>query len=143
MKVVAPLSVESVAVLLDGANELRIVEITLTNHHHVSPQLIGLLVHSLGNLLEQVRGAEIEDTVHRVEPQSVDVILRHPMNRVVNYVAAHFVAVRVVVIERGSPRRLVLLREVRTVQREIIPLWPKVVVHDLEYDSEALGVCGV
>src|SRR5205085_5485928 len=72
MKVVAPLSVEAVAVLLDMTNEPRIVEITLANHHDMSTQLIGLLVHRLRYLLEQMFGAEIEDSVHRVEAQSVD-----------------------------------------------------------------------
>src|SRR5436190_23199572 len=87
-----------------------------------------------------MRGAEIEDAVHGVESETVDVIFAHPVAGVVDDESAHVIAVRVVVIERRPPRRLVLLGEVRAVAGEIIPLGPNVVVHDVENDGEPLGV---
>src|SRR4051812_1898540 len=137
MEVVAPLAVEAVAILLDGADELRIVEITLTDHNDAPPQRVGLGMYRFRDLLQEMLRAEVEDAVHGVEPQPVDVILRDPVERVVHDITTHLVAVGVVVIQSRSPRSLVLLGEVRSVEWEIVPLGAHVVVDDIENDREA------
>ena len=52
---------------------------------------------------QDVHGAEIVDAVYGVQPQSVDMILRDPVQRIVEDEAADLVAVRSVIIDGRTP----------------------------------------
>jgi hypothetical protein len=100
-------------------------------------------VHRFGQLLEHVQGAEIEDPVHGVQSQRIDMVLGDPVQRVVDDEPADLVAARAVVVHRAPPRGAVSLGEVGTEGVEVIPLRTDVVVHDVEHHREPLGVCCV
>ncbi len=45
--------------------------------------------HPLGQLVQQVLGAVVQDRMHRIEPQAVEVEFLDPVERVVNEELAH------------------------------------------------------
>ena len=101
VNVVRPLRVEPVAALLRRTDQPRIIQVALRHELHLAAEPAPELVHLVGQLLEKGERAEVEDALHRVEPQRVDVELRDPVQRVVVRPAAHRVAARA---RRSSPR---------------------------------------
>ena len=88
-------------------------------------------------------GRIVDDGVHGVEPQSVDVVVAHPHERVVDHEAPHLVAARAVEVQRRAPVRAVTLREVWPELGEVVPCRPEVVVHDVEHHAETARVARI
>src|SRR5260370_14688210 len=74
----------------------------------------------------------IDDRVHGVDAQRVEMELIDPHQGVVDEEPAHVVTVRPVEIERTSPRGLVAVCKVRPKFAEIIPLAAEMAVDDIE-----------
>src|SRR6266849_6400167 len=70
-------------------------------------------------------------------------IFLKPVQRIFEKEAPHLVAVGAIVVDRLSPGSAVTIGEVRTIRREVIPLRPEVVVHDIERDRESVRVSSV
>src|SRR5205823_14468187 len=66
-----------------------------------------------------------------------------PHQSVVNEEPSHVIAVRPVEIERAAPRRLVAVREIRSVLPQIISLGAEMVVDDVERHRETALMRGV
>ena len=143
MKVVAPLRIESEAELFGGCDDAGIVEIALGDRVDAAGRALRAFAHGRRQVLQERLGGMIDDRVHGIDAQAVDVKLIDPLQRVVNEEPAHVVAVRAVEIERQSPRRLVAVGEVRAVLAEIVSLGTEVVVDDVEEDGQAARVTGV
>ena len=79
----------------------------------------------------------------RVQAQAVDVVLVQPVKRVVDEEPPHLVAIATVEVQRIAPGRAVVVREVRAVIAEVVPLRTEVVVDDVQDQGEALGMAGV
>jgi hypothetical protein len=99
--------------------------------------------HGGGQVLQERLGGVIDDGVHGVDAQRIDVKLVDPLQRVVDEKPADVVAVRSVEVERQTPRRLVPVGEVRAVLREVVPLGTEVVVDDVEYKGQPARVAGI
>ena len=127
----------------DRPDEPRIIEIALGDDDDMASERVAFGMRRDGDLAQQVRRAEIEDAVHGVEPQAVEVILRHPVSGIVDDVPPHVVAAGIVVVERRPPRCLVLLGEIGPEERKVVPLRADVIVDDVENDREPFRVCGV
>src|SRR5947207_1350169 len=85
----------------------------------------------------------VDDRMHRVDAQSIDMKFVDPLQRVVNEKPANVVAMWPVEIDRHSPWRLVAIGEIRCEFREVIPFRTEVVVDDVEEKREAALVTGI
>ncbi len=122
--VVVPLRV---AVLL----QMRGVVVVLQHQMHVAPGLDGR-AHGGGHLVHPVL---LLDRVHRIEAQTVESILHQPKKHVLGEEAAHN---RLTEIDRRSPgRRVVLAKELRRVERQVVSVGSEMIVHDVEEDHQA------
>ena len=118
-------------------------EIALGDQPGVAPEARRLGVKRVGEVGEDVARAEVEDAVDGVEAQPVDVIVGQPVERVVDEEPAHLVAVGPVEVQRGAPRRLVAIGEVRPEILEVVPLRAEVVVDDVEKQRQPVRVAGI
>src|SRR3954470_18256859 len=85
----------------------------------------------------------VDDGVHGIDPQPVNVKFINPLKRIVDEKPSHGIAVRAVEIQRQSPRRLVAVGEIRSKLGEVIPLGAKMVINDVEEKGEAALVARV
>ncbi len=90
-------------------------------------------MHGSRELAQEAWIRVVDDRVHGVEPQPVEVIFLEPVERVVNEELPHDSAVGVVEVHGVAPRCLVARREeLRCIVAEIIAVGPEVVVDDVE-----------
>src|SRR6266849_2011497 len=79
-----------------------------------------------------------------IEAETVEMILGNPVQGIFDEEAPHHLAVGTVQIQSGAPGRGVMLREVeRTVDAQVIPVWPQVVVNHVEQDCQSQAVSRV
>ena len=64
-----------------------------------------------GQFGQDVGVAVVDDRVHRIEAQPVEIVLLEPIERVLDHEVAHRAARVVVVIDRRAPRRVMALGE--------------------------------
>ena len=88
-------------------------------------------------------GGRIDQRVHGIESEAVEVVVAQPHQRVVAEEPAHLVAAGAVEVDRVAPRRVVAVGEVRPKLAKVIPLWSEVVVDDVEDHGEPAGVTRV
>jgi hypothetical protein len=143
VEVVVPLGVEPVAAELRRRDGAHVVEGAFGDDLYGPDEFPRLPVDRFGQLLENVPGPEIEDPVDGIDPQSVHVVLRHPVEGVADEVVPHLVAVRAVEVDRLPPRGPVAVGEVRSEAAEVVPLRPQVVVDDVEDHRQPPAVAGV
>ena len=78
-----------------------------------------------------------------VQAQSVDMEIRDPLQRVVDKVAAHFVAVSLFEIKGLAPGRLIHIGEIESEMREIVSFRTQVVVNHVQHDGHSLLMAGI
>src|SRR5260370_3593468 len=74
----------------------------------------------------------IENSMNRVQPQSVEVKCLQPIQRVLNKKSAYFVAARVVKIDGLSPGSSIPVGEIRGVRTQVVAFRPEMVVDHVE-----------
>ena len=90
-----------------------------------------------GELRQEIGVRVVDDGVHRVESQAVEVVLLDPIQRVVNEEGAYDLAARVVEVDRVTPRRVMPRgEELRRVKMQIVAVGTEVVVDDVEQHHE-------
>src|SRR6185437_9072855 len=83
--------------------------------------------------------AGVDDRVHRIQPEPVEVILLEPVERVVQEEIAHGAPAGRLEVDRGTPGgRMPVGEELRRVEVEEVALWPEVVVDDVEHHRDAV-----
>src|ERR1700722_20774775 len=87
--------------------------------------------------------AEIKDSMHGIQAQSVEVILLKPVERVVDEETADLIAGRAVKVDCLSPGTLIATGEVRTIFAEIVPFRSQMVVNNVEGYGESVLVSGI
>jgi hypothetical protein len=135
--VVEPLPVEPVAPDLGDAHEPRVGQLALGDDVRAAAEPLGLAVDRGRQLLEQVDRRGVDDRVHGVQPEPVDVEVADPARRVLDRVPADGVAVGAVDVDRLAPRGVVPVGQVRPEVGEVVALGPVVVVDDVEDDPDA------
>src|SRR5688572_2249897 len=83
-------------------------------------------------------GGRIDQSVHRVQTQAIEVVIAQPHQCVVTEETPDFIASCVVEINGVTPRGVVPMREVRSEPIEIIAGWSEVVVDDIQNHREAV-----
>ncbi len=143
MEVLVPLRVQAVAAGLDRPCHARVVAVVLRDHHQVPPELASEALHLGGELFEEMGGRGIDDRMHRVKAQAVDVIVAQPHQGVVDEEAAHGVTVRAVEVHRVAPRGVVAVGEIRPELREVVAVRAEVVVDHVQQHRNAPAVTGI
>src|SRR5579859_4493555 len=85
------------------------------------------------------RGA-IDKSVYRVQPQSVEMIVAQPHQRVVAEEAPHLIAAFFFEVDCPTPGRVVILRDVRAKLPSVVSVGAKVVVDHVKQDRKAVRV---
>ena len=143
VEVVGPLRVHAETVALPRGHDARVVEVALGDGEQGAAELGGQRGHLAGQLGQQVHSRGVDDGVDSVEPQPVAVVVAQPHLGVVEDEAPHLVRPGVVVVDSGSPRRVVLVGEVGPELRKVVARGSEVVVDDVHDDAETAGVARV
>ncbi len=137
MKIVVPLAVVAVAANLARANQARVVGRAFREKKYLAIEGLCGLMDFVCQLFEESVRRVIQNRVHRVQTQRIDVKLLNPVKRVIDKVAAHRIAIRPVKVQRRAPWRLVAVGKVRAEFGEIISLRPEMVVDHIENHRQA------
>jgi hypothetical protein len=87
-------------------------------------------------LREEMTIRFVDQRVHGVKPQPVEVVVHHPVERVVEEEAAHVLAVGTIEVDGITPRCLVSIGGVRAELVQMVPGGPEVVVHNVEQNAD-------
>src|SRR5580692_13197632 len=103
MEVVVPLRVDAPTAARERRDDSGVVGGALGDEITAPRERAAEVLAALGELLQKGRRRRIEDGVHRVEAQGVDVEVLEPLSSVEAEVVAHVVGSGVVEVERRSP----------------------------------------
>src|SRR5512143_1920779 len=103
MEIIIPLGIEAVSADLCGIDDPNVVQVALGNDVHVPAKFLGTVMHSLAQFLQKMFCTEIEYPMDRVDPQGIHMKLRHPVERVPDEVAPHFITVGPVKVDSVTP----------------------------------------
>jgi hypothetical protein len=143
VEVVAPLRVGAVAARLAPPDEARVVQVALEDHPERAAERRGERPDARRDLFEEVDGRRVDDRVHGVQAEAVQMVVAEPHAGVGEEELPHLVAPRAVEAHGGAPRRAVAVGEVRAELAEVVPVGAEVVVDDVEHDGEPVRVAGV
>jgi hypothetical protein len=122
VKIIVPLSIEAIASFLGRIDDPDVVEITFSDHINSTTQFLCLSVNDLPDVVQNVPGTEIEDTMGGVDSKAVHVIFRHPVKGIPNDEVADLVALRTIEVDCRTPWGLVAVSEIGSVISKIVPL---------------------
>jgi hypothetical protein len=126
-----------------GGDHPRVVEVALRDERQRPADRDRQRVDLAGDLLQHVRGPLVDERVHRVQAQPVDVHVPQPHERVVHDVAAHPVGLGAGQVDRAAPGVRAALAEDRHELGQVVAAGPEVVVDDVLDHAEAALVAGV
>ena len=129
MDVVGPLRIEAVAASLDRSHQSGIVEVGFGDQ-----EALARCVRA--QLLQDVQGRAVEDRMHGVQAQAVEVVIAQPHLRVLDAKIAHRCRVSPVEVDRVAPGRAVAIGEVRTEARKVVALRTEVVVYHVQHHRQ-------
>jgi hypothetical protein len=140
VEIIVPLSIQSVSSLPWRLKDSNIVQIAFGDHHEVAAQLLCLAVNRVAQLMEDMPGTEIEDPVHGIEAEAIDMVLYHPVKGISDDEFSDLITPWAVEIDRRSPGSFVAIRTIRPVIAAIISFRAKVVIDHIENHSQSLLV---
>ena len=143
MEVLVPHRVHAVPTEVPGPHHPRVVEVALGDEQQCPAGARRQVLCPQRHLLEDVHRRGVDDGVHGVDPQAIDVVVAEPHRCVVDEETADLVAVCAVEVDRLAPRRDVAGREVGTEALQDVACRPEVVVDHVEDRGEAPRVAGV
>src|SRR5690606_13380432 len=86
---------------------------------------------------------EILDGLNGIHPKCIDVKVAEPHEDVLYEKLSYAIAVIIIKINRLSPGSFVFIGEVGAINRRVISLWTKMIVHHIEYNSQTFFVTGI
>src|SRR5208337_2827309 len=136
VKIVVPDTIEPVAPLIMGSKQPRVLRLVLGDKQDASLSARGAGVAA--DLCQDVLGRAIVDRVGRVEPQTVEMVLRNPVPGVGDEVLADRSTVGAIEVQRISPIiAAALLVQVMTGKRVMAAsVGTEVVVNHVEDHAE-------
>src|SRR5580765_618200 len=97
----------------------------------------------IGQFFEKSNRRMVENRVHSVEPERIDMAINDPIKRVLNKIIAHLVAPRTIEVKRRTPRRPVPVGEIRAELAKMISLRAEMIINDVQNHRQAASVAGV
>src|SRR5262249_606472 len=143
VKIVVPLTVESVSADGRRIDNFRIVQAAFGNHDNLPVQRLGLHVNGIADFLQNMPGAEADDSLNGIKPKGIDMVCGHPIESIADEIMPDMVAVGPIEVDGGPPRCAIAVREIGTEVAKIISLGAKVVVDDVEHHSHARGMAAI
>lgn len=143
MKIIIPLRIESKAVCFAAGDEAGIIQIAFGDQYKAAAEVRGERFDFECKVLEEVGGRIIKKRVNGIEPQSIEMVMSQPHERVIRKKASNFVAVLVIEIYSGSPGSAIFLDEIWSEPIEVIAYRPEVVVNNIEQNREAFCMAGI
>ena len=147
MEIVAPLRIQPETSpargrenALAGGDQGGVVEVRLGDQRQGPAQIRAQRTGLLRHLLENVSVGCIDESVHRIEPQPVDVVVAQPHRDVVENVAAHL---RLVEVDRRTPGVRALRVHDGCQLRQVVAARSQVVVDDVLDDRETARMAGI
>jgi hypothetical protein len=142
VKIVVPLRGISLDSAARAHQAVRLVAVVLEDEMNL--QAGDVPSHGLGNFIDDVGRAFVDDGVHGVETEAVEVELFEPIKSVVYEKVTHRTTMPGGEIRRGAPRSTVSLgKELRCDRRQVVTFGTEVVVDDIEEDGEPAGMAGL
>jgi hypothetical protein len=77
VEVIGPDGIEAVPAFFPWPDESHVVPLVLGNKHDLPRR--GRRSHVIGEVGKEVRRAVVDDGMSRIEPETVDVVLAHPV----------------------------------------------------------------
>src|SRR5579863_4040326 len=143
MEVIRPLRIEAVSTVFRVMQEPRIVEIGLRDEMEGPSQAKRKLRDVAFELREKVAGTEIENSVHGIKAERVEVVIFEPIECVLDKVPPHMVAVLTIKVNRLPPRGTVTIGKVRSECTKVVAFRPEMVVDHVQRNGETLSVSGI
>ena len=143
VEVVAPLRVHAIAERLARADHARIVEVALGDKIEILAQCCSEPFHLKRQLLHKVHRGKIDKRMHRIEAQAVAVIVLEPHRRIVTEESPHFIASRLIEIDRIAPGCPATFCEIWAEFGGVVSNRAEVVIDDVEDDADAFAVARV
>src|SRR4029453_4220605 len=143
VEIVAPLGVDAVTADFPWPYDSRVVEIALGDERQVTPRLCLKFGHLRSQLFKKMYRRGIDDGVHGVDAQSVEVIVLEPHERIVAKESTYFVTTNSIEINRLAPRSRVALGEIGTKPGEVVAGRPHVVVDNVQHHRQAPSVARI
>jgi hypothetical protein len=97
-------------------------------------------MNSFPDLVQNMSCAEIEDPMNRVDPETVDMVFRYPVQGILNHESAHFIAPRAIEIDSRTPGGPVPVSKIRAIVAEIVPFGSQVVVDNVKKKGQPFPV---
>src|SRR5947209_1688202 len=132
MKIIAPLRIDFIPTAVPRCDDPRVVQITFRNQVNFPAKSLRQFSHIRLQFRQEVQRAEIENSMDRVQPKRVEVILVKPIECILPEKSPYLVAPRSVVIDGLSPWRAISIREIWAVSSKIIPFRTKMVVDNVQ-----------
>jgi hypothetical protein len=143
VEIIVPLAVQAEAAKLRGPHQSCIVEVALCDEVYLPEEKVCLKMDSLGQLLQERFGREIEDRVDGIDPERIHVKLQYPIEGIFYEEATNLIRMRPVKVDGLPPGQTVAIGKVWPKIREIVPFGAQMVVHNIQHDGETLPVTGI
>src|SRR5215510_171474 len=143
MEIVALLGRNAVATDFSRPRDTRVVEIAFSDERQVTTRLRLELLNFSSEFFEKMHRRGIEDGVHGIDAQSVEVIILEPHQCIVEKKSAHFVATSSVKIHGSTPRGCIALGEIGTKAGEVVSRGAQVVVDNIQNRSQPPSMASV
>ena len=126
--------------LLRRVEQARLIVVILQHEMDQTPGVGCELADRMAQLMQHRDFAVAGDGVDGVEPQPIETIIAQPRDGVLDRVCARL---RLHVIDRDAPRRLVFGEELRRIEAEVISVRPEMIIDDVEKHHQAALMRGV
>src|ERR1700685_1213309 len=124
MKIITPLRIQVVSSLLMIEQKAGIVQIAFRDAVNHPSQPLRQGPDRVLDFCQKVTRAEIENAVHGIQTERVEVIILKPVQCVFDKESPHFVAARTVKVQSLTPRGTVTIGEVWSVNIKVVAFRP-------------------
>src|SRR5699024_9404686 len=101
------------------------------------------VVNTLPHFLKNVLGAKIFDSMHGIKSKGIHMEIPEPHQAILDKVMPDVVTPSVIEINGFPPGSTVLIREIRSVLRQIVAFRAQVIINHIQYYSESLSMTSI
>src|SRR5581483_2900135 len=140
MKVIGPLGIEPVTSVAGIAQESGVIQITLGDKMNWATQSLRQLSRRRLQFGQEVMCAEIKDSVDRIQPQAIEMIVFEPVQRVLAKKSSHVVAARTVEIYGLTPWCSITVGEIWCECTKVVAFRPEMVVNHVQHGGQPMAM---
>ena len=137
MKIITPLCVDTEATAISRGYNPRIIQIAFGDQYQAAAKGGTESFYFHRQLFEKVDGRAVDERMHCIDAQPVNMVITHPHLRVVAEETTHLARAGLFKIHGAPPRRFMGVREIRTELAGVISRRAEVVVDNIEQHRQA------